>query len=536
MKQAVMAFSKSPFSEIGPMSNRILATLIIVALSPLLSIRAGEPVQQPAVETVTGRVLLDVNYNGKADEHDKGVANVLVSDGIQFVRTAADGSFTLKFADDPLIPYKPAQVISVCWPSGVWPVARRFYVRRSDIKPGQSVDFLLREQKQSLPFTFAHGTDPHDNVCGGELFAADIASMKDRVKFCIMTGDLGYADRNGAEKMFSSIREATLRFPIPLLHAPGNHDICDIHTTKWSEQHPSAGYGPYTKHLGPLRYSFNYAGIHFVSLDWARIMDDGKLQTGVPDTVIEWVKKDLAQLMPETRTFVFMHHDFRHGDDKFWDVLVAHKVELVIAGHSHRNKEETRRGIPRLTTQNLCGPYRLLTVCEKGHYVVNRCFTGSTQVHQHSYAGKCKMALDFNGFKSKRGMHKEVALGEVKETQAINAFQARDLEILAEVEPGSARRFGLRLISGKSTLELAFTSDDELHIGNIQTFPVRSREDKHYRLQVIVADGRLFVQANNRVQYEAAISSKDPSTVQLFADGGAARFRKVDLWELKVEK
>lgn len=507
-----------------------------IALAHALPARAGEPAKQGVVATITGRVMLDANGTGKLDAGDQGLANVLVSDGIQFVRTADDGSYTLKVADDPLIPYKPAQVISVCWPSGVWPVARRFYARRADIKPGESVDFLLREQKQKLPFTFAHGSDPHDNSCGGELFAADIASMAERVKFCVMTGDLGYAARDGAEKMFTSIRDATLRFPIPMLHAPGNHDICDVHTTKWSEQNPLAGYGPYTKHLGPIRYSFNYADIHFVALDWARIMEDGKLQTGVPDTVIDWLKKDLAQLKPGTRTFVFMHHDFRHGDDKFWDVLVEHKVELVIAGHSHRNKEETRRGIKRLTTQNLCGPYRLLTVQDKGHDIVNRCFTGSASGHQHSYAGKCKMTLDFNAFKSKRGKHKEFVNRDVKATYVIDALQARELEIAAEVDPGSAKRFGLRFGSGQAKMELVITIADEFQLGGVRTSAVRGREDKQYRLQIVLAAGKLLVQANNRVQYEKALSLKEPCAVELFAEGGTAVFRRVDLWEVKGDK
>jgi hypothetical protein len=327
------------------MKTPAAASLLGLAVLLTSPARAQETPKPAVVETVSGRVVLDVNGNGKRDGGDRGMPDVVVSDGIQFVRTDKDGAFTLKFADDPLIPYKPAQVLSVSWPSGTWPVGRRSHVRRDDIKPGEKVEFLLREQKQSLPFTFAHGTDPHDNVCGGELFASDIAGLGERVKFCLMTGDLGYAGRENADKMFTSLRDVTRRFPVPMLHTPGNHDICDIHGVRWSEPHPLAGYGPYTRYLGPLRYSFNYASVHFVGLDWARIMEDGKLQTGVPDTVIDWLKKDLAMLKPGTRTFVYMHHDFRHGDDRFWDVLIEHEVELVIAGHSHRNKEETRRGI-----------------------------------------------------------------------------------------------------------------------------------------------------------------------------------------------
>lgn len=510
-----------------------LLGMVCVQVPPL---EEQEPKQPAVVATVSGRVLLDTNGTGKSDAGDRGLANVLVSDGIQFVRTAADGSYSLTFADDPLLPYRPAQVLTVCWPSGTWPVARQFFARRSEMRPGQPVDFLLREQQQTLPFTFAHGSDPHDNTCGGELFAADVGRLGDGVKFCLMTGDLGYAVREGAEKMFTSLRAATLRFPIPLLHAPGNHDICDIHTPRWSEQDPLAGYGPYTKYLGPIRYSFDYAGVHFVALDWARIVEEGKLQTGVPDTVIAWLKKDLAHLKPGTRTFVFMHHDFRHGDDTFWDVLVAHKVERVIAGHSHRNKEETRRSIPRLTTQNLCGPYRLLTVHDKGHDIVNRCFTGTATGHTHSYAGQCKMAFDFKTFAAKRGPRMEASALEVKGTHALEGFAAREFELIADIDPGSAKRLGVRFGAGDAKGEVALTEGDVFQLGAIQSPAVRGRGEKQFRLWLVVAGGKLLVQANNRVQYEKAFSLPQEAALELFAESGPAVFKKVEAWPLKGEK
>lgn len=513
----------------GMMRGRIFALILSIGLTTP-AFGDQKPKLDP-VATVTGRVMMDTNGSGKLDAGDKGLGDVLVSDGIQFVRTAADGSFTLKLADDPLIPYKPAQVISVCWPSGTWPVARQYYFRRSEIRPGQSVDFLLREQKQQLPFTFAHGSDPHDNTCGGELFAADVAGMGNHVKFCLMTGDLGYASRESADKMFTSIRAATLRFPIPMLHTPGNHDICDIHTTKWSEREPLAGYGPYTQYLGPVRYSFTYAGVHFVALDWARIMEDGKLQTGVPDTVIDWLKKDLAHLKPGTRTFVFMHHDFRHGDDKFWDVLVEHKIELVIAGHSHRNKEETRRGIKRLTTQNLCGPYRLLTIHDKGHSIVNRCFTGSAVGHAHSYAGKCKMS-EWKTLNLKRGMHTEILNQEVNGSHIVPGFQAQQMEILADIEPRDAKKIGLRVGSAHVIIS---TASDQLSFDEVQTPAVRGREDKHYQVRVIVAAGKVLVFANNRVQFERPLTLTKPAPVELNATEGKCVYRKLDLWEIKGE-
>ncbi|MBI2804305.1 MAG: hypothetical protein HYX68_04895 [Planctomycetes bacterium] len=199
-------------------------------------------------------------------------------------------------------------------------------------------------------------------------------------------------------------------------------------------------------------------------------------------------------------------------------------------------KDETRRGIKRLTTQNLCGPYRLLTVHDKGHDIVNRCFTGSATGHQHSYAGKCKMVFDFNAFKSKRGTHKEIVNHEVKAAYVIDGFKARELEIIAEVELGTAKKIGLRFGSGDAKTHVTITSADEMQVGDVQTFAVRGRADKRYRLQIVAAGGKLLVQANNRVQYEKTLTLNEPAAVELFAEGGAAVFHKVDLWDIRGQK
>lgn len=509
-----------------------LALTLVLGLSLAGYGRGDEPPKETAA--FKGRVILDVNRNGRLDEGEKGIPAVLVTDGIQFVRTAADGSWSLKVAADPVIPYLPARVISVSWPTGTWPVGQHWYARLSDLKPGQSVDFFLREERQRLPFTIVHGTDPHNDFGDSHAFRDDVERMGGKVHCCVITGDLSYIGRESA-KSFVSISKFTRAFPVPMLHTPGNHDIADIHTTRWSEQDDRAGYGLYTRYLGPLRWSFDYAGVHVVGLDWARITEDGKLQTGVPDVVIAWLKKDLGQLKSGTRIVLFMHHHYRHGDDRFWDVLVEHKVELLLAGHSHRNLDQTRRGIKALTTMNLCGPYRLLTVNEKGHAIVNRCFAGTETSHRHSYAGKCKMS-EANLLKVQRGSHKEVVNREVKSAaHSIEGLQANNLEIIAEIEPGTAQKYGVRLVPADDKaqpLELA-CAGEELRCGDIATTAVNARGQKATHLRLILHEGVARVFASNRVQFDTAFAPGKPCRVDLFADGGNAVFRKVDFWQIE---
>ena len=50
------------------------------------------------------------------------------------------------------------------------------------------------------------------------------------------------------------------------------------------------GNGAYTKYLGPIRWSFDYAGVHFVGLDWAREVA-GTIQTGVAPSAVRWLAR-----------------------------------------------------------------------------------------------------------------------------------------------------------------------------------------------------------------------------------------------------
>lgn len=508
--------------------------ILLLAIGTLagVELRGSTQGTAPTVRTVRGRVILDLNRNGKLDGNEKGIADVLLTDGMQFVRTESDGSYTIKVADDPLVPHKPAQVIAVRWSSGLWPVGQHWFKRVGDIKPGESVDFFLRSDKQRLPFTLVHATDPHNDLIGSDLFRDEIDRLGSQANLCVFTGDLGYMGRDNAEKSFTSIRAFTRAFPVPLLHTPGNHDICDIHTTKWSEDHPLAGYGPYLKYLGPIRWSFDYADVHLVGLDWARIAEDGKLQTGTPDTAIAYLEQDLKFVKPGTRIFVFMHHHHRL-DEKFWDVLVKHKVELLLAGHSHRNLDQSRRGVKALTTMNLRGPYRLLVVNEVGHDIVNRC-SGCKDPSYHSK--HCQLFRPTGA--TKRGAGQKIIDKAVDGVVSIQGARAGSFEVTAEIEPATAQKFGMRFApadpKAKPTEIICF--DNDLVAGGLRTSAVRGRDQKTFQLTLIAESGKLCIYANGRAQMERPFDPGEKCGVSLFAERGRAFFKNVEVWDFKAAK
>jgi Flp pilus assembly protein TadD len=498
--------------------------------SVLLSLVLGS--QLPAAEktrTVRGRVMLDANRNGKIDADEKGLPGVAVSDGVNFVRTEADGSFTIEVADDPVIPFKPAQVIAVSWPSGYWP-ASLWYRRMADLGEGDELLFALRKDEQKLPFTMVHSSDPHNNF-GGELSRAwreEVRGLGDAARFCIITGDLGYAGEKNADAMFGSLQQYARAFPIPLFYTIGNHDVVGIHKTDWKKQTELHGNGAYTKYLGPIRWSFDYAGVHFVGLDWAREVA-GTIQIGVAPSAVEWLAKDFARLKPGTRIFLFMHSQWS-PDGAFWQLLQKYKLELLLAGHSHQHLDVSWADLKMLTTINLRrgAPYRMLHVHKNGHQTVDRC----SRLRGDSHTRHCSLSVP-GALAGLRREHVEPKVDVLDSaTTKIGKGNSRWVEISLEIKPEGAKRCGLRIVPADGDpIELS-CQDNTLVSGPLVIPTVRGAADEPFKLHVHVVNGRIKVRANGRVFFEKPLATDKPVRVELFAEGGRARFSKVNLWTL----
>ncbi|MCE9545523.1 MAG: metallophosphoesterase [Planctomycetia bacterium] len=501
---------------------------LVVADSPAIAADAA-PV------TIRGHVWLDANANGLHDPGEPGLVDVAVSDGVQVVRTGADGAYEIKVADDPVIPFQPSRVIALSWPSGHWPSSvsyRRFSeMKPADLKSTESVDFLLRKDEQKIPFTFAQGTDPHDGLGGDStrLFRNEMGAMRDEVKLCIFTGDLGYAALDSADAEFIGIRNYTRAFPIPLFHCVGNHDVVGIHTPSWKKMDELSGNGTFTKYLGPIRWSFNYAGVHFVGLDWMKIVD-GKLELGLPDVACDWLEADLAKLAPGTRVLVFAHC-VDSEDGRFYDIARKHKVDMLICGHSHRNLDISRHGIKGVTTMNLRGPYRLFNVTDSGEQIINRCL-GCKTADYHS-----KSCALFRAHESthKAGTGAALTQHDVAADNSaaeLNLAVANGTEILATIDPGTSRRCGLRFTPaavGAKPLEVAF-ADNTLSAGAAQAPYVRRPDQPAYVVRVYVEGDTAKLYVNGRIQTDVPLGAAGPYKVAFFAEGGKATAQTVDAW------
>lgn len=304
---------------------------------------------------VEGVVFLDANRNGIMDKGEKGLGNVLVSDGRETAITDSKGRFLLSTSsDEPLI--------FVSFPSGYF--TDRFYKRASRENP--RVDFPLYRIEPRKNFLIIHVTDIHviekDN-CRRDVDTFVKEANEIKPSFVVATGDLvmdtlGVKSEERVEELYQLFLDLVVNplkaLGIPFFPLPGNHE----HPLSLPPDHPLYNKGAYQRFLGPTHYSFNYNGWHFVLLD-ATLPGEkpGQYKEAISDEEIEWLKKDLDfhKGMP---TLVFSHALPMSPDYlKFFQLLSNYKVKGIFFGHLHQNLVLNFLGLPTICTGGLCGSW-----------------------------------------------------------------------------------------------------------------------------------------------------------------------------------
>ena len=129
------------------------------------------------------------------------------------------------------------------------------------------------------------------------------------------------------------------RLEAPLFPVAGNHDVI----TGTDDPNDHRGEELYKRHFGPLYYSFDYRGCHFVVLYTDEALQSAPRFSG---TQLDWLRQDLSETSAR-HIFVFMHKPLWEYADAGWDdvhaLLKEHPVRAVVAGHFHhyyRSKQQ----------------------------------------------------------------------------------------------------------------------------------------------------------------------------------------------------
>ncbi len=194
-----------------------------------------------------------------------------------------------------------------------------------------SIPVVLKKVQQAAankPLKFAVLGDSRD----GEAIFAQLLQQaaQEGAEFAIVLGDLVSAGRSDQYLRFAKILENA---PLPVLVLPGNHDYV------------GQGKARYQRLFGPLNYSFDLAGYHFIALDNA----NGRLSSAQ----LDWLETQLQSKGPK---FVFLHeppktiprwawHSFSDGAERFTALMEKYRPSRVFLAHIHGYDRVTQNGV-----------------------------------------------------------------------------------------------------------------------------------------------------------------------------------------------
>lgn len=170
----------------------------------------------------------------------------------------------------------------------------------------------------------------------------------------LMLGDNAYNSGTDGEyqtAVFQNMYEGILKNSV-LWSCPGNHDLYTANSGAESGPYydifsfPRDGAAGGVPSTTEAYYSFDYANIHFVSLD-----SDGSPR-GTTDAMYQWLDSDLAANTQEWLIAIFHHPPYTKGShdsdnpfdsgnrmhdmrQNFLPLLESYGVDLVMSGHSH---------------------------------------------------------------------------------------------------------------------------------------------------------------------------------------------------------
>lgn len=295
-----------------------------------------------------------------------GLANVIVSDGVEVTKTDQNGVYYLASK-------KNKNFVFVSIPSGyevsnvnnVLPVFYKNFT--SDANTAETVDFELKavnnDKHVMLALGDMHLANRNDDVSQFQNgFLTDAAKSITKYKnegykvYALTLGDMTWdAYWYSNNYSFSQYLNLIKTVNVPVFHTMGNHDNDPYVNADWQAE------TAFRTSLGPTYYSFNIGKIHYIVLDNIQYLNKGASQGVVGDRdyngvivadQMAWLKKDLATITDKsTPIVVAMHIQLNNSptlsgqnetaslrlnnSTEFINALAEFTDVNVITGHTH---------------------------------------------------------------------------------------------------------------------------------------------------------------------------------------------------------
>ncbi|WP_213269049.1 calcineurin-like phosphoesterase C-terminal domain-containing protein [Hyphomonas sp.] len=321
-------------------------------------------------ETVSGRVFHDQSRDGRYQDGEAGIRDVLVSNGLDVVRTDADGRYTL--------PARADMSVTVIQPSG-WrtptdenwvpqfayehkPAGTPKALRFGGLPPTgplpEAIHFPLMPAERSGPascLVIGDSQTYSNNELGyfRDSVVKDVVSQDVAPDCAIFVGDVVGDDLD----LLGRLQAIGGAMRTPQYYVHGNHDF------DFDADHDDDSSDSWRRLYGPAYYAFEIADTLFVSLDNVVypcgredaalperdfcLSDERKAYNGrVRETQMTWLSNLIAET-PADRRIVFLHHipfvsfvdntSRQHQTDNVTEIhaLAEGRAAVSFSGHTH---------------------------------------------------------------------------------------------------------------------------------------------------------------------------------------------------------
>ncbi|MCO7107272.1 metallophosphoesterase N-terminal domain-containing protein [Alistipes shahii] len=329
---------------------------------------------------------------------DKGVKDVVVSDGTNVVRTDSKGRYWLP------TDVSTSDFVMISTPRGYevesykgylprffHPLNRNDGVQRFDFhltKTCSDDDYVLvvvadehvSKRVLDVPKGSGNLVAPIDTVQYANVFIPRLIEYTKSFPRGTKFYGLNLGDMTHSEYWFThgADMEAYVRLskdvPFQMYHVIGNHDHCH----KDTDNH--AAEAEYRRHFGPTYYSFNLGAVHYIVLDNMHYHGRNKYDRIVTLRQIEWLKKDLAALDPTISDLVIAAHvpltlsaDTPNGFrpylsnwNELYDIIKDYKVTIMTGDWHASMTTFVSENITEYLHPSLCGTWWYRPVCTEG--------------------------------------------------------------------------------------------------------------------------------------------------------------------------
>lgn len=312
------------------MKNRIipislLASLFILVQTPQIGYGIDK------VVIVKGQVFEDANRNGVQDAKEKGLKNILISNGKDIVKTDKNGQYSIEAnIGESIFPILPSEYT---WSKSKSKVVNANYLYLDPNQPvvQNTISWHVPVFKIEAVKSFSVGAIGDIQVDNAEELNYAAKSIfselnnRNDISFNLMLGDIV----NDKIELLPMMHDMMNELPSSSWTLVGNHDR--------NVDNPQFMNDAFNRVNGSDNYAFNYGKIHFIVLNNVFATDKKSYEGRLTDKQLQFLKNDLSYVSKEKTIVISQHIPMVATKNKqeILDLLKDYAKVLILSGHTH---------------------------------------------------------------------------------------------------------------------------------------------------------------------------------------------------------